>query len=186
MRLSRQDLKSISEAYHTGGSARDVLVGLLFAIAAFLTAYNGSSVIEMVLSKVASAAALGVSLFPCDCGTGQEIVPYVHYVSAAIMFIVLACFCVIFYRRAQAKGHREARWRSHLYAACGAVIIISMAVLAIDYFGGEPISSRIPRLIFYGERAGLVAFGASWLVASRAIPFITAPEERIKILPLEV
>ena len=27
MLLSRQDLKSISEAYHTGGSARDVLVG---------------------------------------------------------------------------------------------------------------------------------------------------------------
>ena len=138
----------------------------------------------MLLSKTAAGAALAVSLFPCECGTGNEIIPYVHYIAASIMFVVLACFCVIFFRTARAKGHREARWRSYLYAVCGATIILSIAVLAYDHFAGEPISSRIPRLIFYGERAGLVDFGVSWLVSSRALPFITAPEERVSIVPV--
>lgn len=184
--LSREALTSISAAYHTRGSARDVFVGLLFAISAFLTAYNGSSLTEMLLSKVAAAAALCVSVFPCECGTGTEIVPYVHYIAAAIMFVVLACFCVIFFRRARAKGHTEARWRSYLYAACGTIIVVSIALLAFDHFAGEPISSKVPRLVFYGERAGLVSFGVSWLVASRALPFITAPEERIPIIPVSL
>ena len=59
-----------------------------------------------------------------------------------------------------------------------------IAVLAIDHFAGEPIGSKIPRLTFYGEGAGLVAFGISLLVASRALPFITAPRERISMLPI--
>lgn len=182
--LSGEALASISEAYHTGGWARDFFVGLLFAISAFLSAYNGSSVLEMLLSKVAAAAALLVALFPCECGTGTELVPYLHYIAAAIMFVILACFCVIFYRRARAKGHREAVWRSYLYALCGVIIIIAMAVLAFDHIAGRPIGSKLTRLIFYGERAGLVAFGVSWLVASRALPLITAPSERISIVPI--
>jgi peptidoglycan biosynthesis protein MviN/MurJ (putative lipid II flippase) len=138
----------------------------------------------MLLSKVAALAALGVALFPCGCGTHEEIVPYVHYISAAAMFIVLACLCGIFFKRARLKGHREAKWRSYIYAVCGITIVIVIAVLAIDHFAGDPISSRIPRLTFYGERAGLVAFGISWLVASRALPFITAPRERVSVLPI--
>ncbi len=59
-----------------------------------------------------------------------------------------------------------------------------IAVLAIDHFAGEPIGSKVPGLTFYGERAGLVAFGISWLVASRVLPVITASGERISILPI--
>jgi len=182
--LSANSIQSISASYHVGGWARDFFVGFLFAISSFLFAYNGDSSPEMLLSKVAALAALGVALFPCGCGTHEEIIPYVHYISAAAMFIVLACLCGIFFNRARAKGHREAKWRSYIYAGCGITIVIVIAVLAIDHFAGDPISSKIPRLTFYGERAGLVAFGISWLVASRAIPFITAPTERVSVIPI--
>ena len=182
--FSSGPIQSISASYYEGGWARDFFVGFLFAISSFLFAYNGVSSFEMLLSKIAAVAALGVALFPCRCGEHDEAIPYVHYISATVMFIVLACLCGVFFKRARSKGHREARWRCYLYAVCGITIVIVIAVLAIDHFTGEPIGSKVPGLTFYGERAGLVAFGISWLVASRVLPVITASGERISILPI--
>ena len=182
--LSAHSIQSISASYWEGGWARDFFVGFLFAISSFLFAYNGFSLAEMLFSKVAAFAALGVALFPCGCGTHLEVVPYVHYISAATMFIVLACLCAIFFQRARAKGHREAKWRSYLYAICGVTIVMVILVMAFDYFGGDPISSKMPRLTFYGELAALMAFGISWLVVSGVLPVITAPKERVYIFPI--
>ena len=182
--FSSAPLESISASSHDGGWARDILVGFLFAISAFLLAYNGSSALEMVLSKFAAVAALGVAMFPCACGGRAEIIPYVHFISAAVMFLVLAALCAIFYRRARAKHRREANWRAWIYAGCGLVIVASVAVLAFDGLSGGVISANVKRLVFYGERAGLMAFGVSWLVASRALPFITAADERVTVLPI--
>jgi len=176
-------LESISESYHEGGWARDFFVGFLFAIGAFLLAYNGECTLEMVLAKVAALAALGVAIFPCQCGRNDEIIPYVHYVSAVVMFLVLACLCGVFYRRAHGKGHRQALWRAWIYATCGVAILGAVAVLVADAMSGGAISDKVHRLVFYGERVGLVAFGVSWLVASRVFPGITTPGERVSLLP---
>lgn len=182
--LADAPLESISESYHAGGWAHDIFVGFLFAIAAFLLAYNGESTLEALLSKAAALAALGVAMFPCRCGEREEILPYVHYICAAVMFLVLAVFCLIFAFRAQAKRHRRASVRAALYAVCCVVIVVAVAVLAYDGLTGGALSAKVPRLVFYGERAGLIAFGISWLVASRVLPGITAVGERIRILPL--
>ena len=183
--LSSHQIGSISDSYYAGDWARNVFIGCLFAISSFLFAYNGDSPAEMILSKIAAVAGLAVALFPCRCGEPSNIVTYVHFTSAAIMFAVLACLCVVFYRRARAKGHREAMWRSYIYAACAITIVLVIAVLGIDNFTGGHLGAKVPRLTFYGERTGLIAFGISWLVASRALPFITAPTERVSLLPLE-
>lgn len=182
--LSRDAIGSISASYYEGGWARDFFIGFLFAISSFLFAYNGDSAAEMILSKIAAVAGLCVALFPCHCGEPPGTVTYVHFTSAAIMFAVLACLCVIFYWRAKAKGHREAMWRSYIYAACAITLVSVIAVLGIDNFTGGHLGAKMPRLTFYGERAGLVAFGISWLVASRALPFITKPTERVSMLPV--
>ncbi len=182
--FSHDAIGSISAAYYEDGWARDFFIGFLFAISSFLFAYNGDGVTEMILSKIAALAALGVVLFPCRCGQPPNSTTYVHFTLAAIMFIVLAGLCSIFYKRAQAKGHRQAKWRSYIYGACAITIILVIAVLGIDNFTGQHLGSKLPRLTFYGERAGLIAFGISWLVASRAIPVITAPRERISLLPV--
>lgn len=182
--LSHDVIGSISAAYYEDGWARDFFIGFLFAISSFLFAYNGDSAAEMILSKIAAVAGLAVVLFPCHCGEPASTVTYVHFTSAAIMFAVLACLCVIFYRRAKAKGHREAIWRSYIYAACAATIVLVIVILGIDNFTGGHLGAKVPRLTFYGERAGLVAFGISWLVASRALPFITRPDERVSMLPI--
>lgn len=175
-------ITSISASYYEGGWSQSIFIGFLFAISAFLLAYNGQSSAEMVLSKVASAAALGVALYPCQCGDHSPPVPYIHGASAAVMFLILAYFCYGFYRRALAKGHREAKVRAMIYAACGIAIGLAIVVLAADNFSGGALSKVVSRLVFYGEATGLVAFGISWLTASRTLPLITRRDERFSLL----
>ena len=124
--FSTSPLESISASYHEGDWPRNIFVGFLYAIATFLLAYNGKSTLEMVLSKVAALAALGVAMFPCECGGYPEIIPRLHAISAAVMFLILTAFCAIFYLRARAKGHAEANRRAYIYAACGAAIVSSI------------------------------------------------------------
>jgi hypothetical protein len=142
-------------------------------VASFLVAYNGLAELEMWLAKVASLCALGVAMFPCGCEPiGKEIIPGVHVASAVVLFIVLGWFCVIFMRRARAKGHREARWRAAIYVLCtagfGAAVLLFVARLI----------TKQEVFVLWGESAGLVFFGVSWLTASRVLPGITQPWER--------
>lgn len=181
--FSPTPLESISASYHADGWSRDIFVGSLFAVFAFLLAYNGEDATEAVLSKVAAFAAIGVAMFPCRCGDRPEIIPYLHSIASIVMFLVLAGLCVVFYRRARGKQRREADWRAVIYAGCAAVILAAIAVLAYDGLTDGSIQARVPRLVFYGERAGLMAFAISWLVASRALPMITAADERVHMLP---
>src|SRR5258706_598202 len=76
--FAQSSITSISASYYEGGWSLNIFVGFLFAISAFLLAYNGQSTSEMVLSKVAGFAALGVAMFPCKCGDHPEIIPDVH------------------------------------------------------------------------------------------------------------
>lgn len=120
-RLSRNDqLRLLMEAALFRLNAR-------FAIAAFLLAYNGYSKREMVLSKLAAIAALGVAMFPCQCGDRTELVRH---------------------------------------------------VMAPDALTGHRIRNAVPRLTFFGETAALIAFGISWLTASRTLPVLTRKDER--------
>ena len=50
--FSETPLQSISASYHEDGWSRNIFVGFLFAISAFLFAYNGVSTREKVLSKM--------------------------------------------------------------------------------------------------------------------------------------
>jgi hypothetical protein len=171
-------ITSISASYYEGGWSQSIFVGFLFAIATFMLAYNGDSVAQMVLSKIAAIAALGIALFPCKCDAHAQLIPHVHGISAAVMFGVLAVFCYIWYRRALDKREPHAKRRAIIYALCGVAIVASILTLVFDNLSGGLISSRVARLTFYGERTGLVAFGVSWLAASHWLPVITSKTER--------
>ncbi|AXQ27861.1 hypothetical protein D0B54_03845 [Solimonas sp. K1W22B-7] len=184
MALAGKDLTSISASYHADDMARNVFVGFLFAISSFLLAYNGEHASEWFMSKIAALAALGVALCPCACGCRKEdLINTAHIASAAAMFLVLAGMCVVFYRRARAKQHRQANWRASIYAACGAIIIASIALIGLDAVLADKAANKDSALVLYCETAGLVAFGIAWMVASRTLPLITTPEERTSVLP---
>lgn len=176
-------LTSISASYYHGGWSQSIFIGFLFATAAFLLAYNGNSKGEMIASKIAAVAGLGVALFPCDCDGHQVLVPYVHAGSAAVMFLVLTYFCYCFLRRAWGKGHPQAKARAFIYATCGVVMILSLVALAFDHVAGGFLSRIDPWLTYHGEYASLTAFGVSWLTASRMLPVLTREDERISVLP---
>ena len=180
--FSNTAITSISASYYEGGWSQTIFIGFQFAIAAFLMAYNGLSKAEMVLSKIASLAALGVALFPCECGGHSVIAPHVHGISAAVMFIILAFFCREFYKRARAKGYKEAIRRARIYVICGVLIVASILALAFDHFTNGSLTKIFPRFVFYGEATGLIAFGISWLTASRTFPVITSKKERFHLL----
>lgn len=206
----KPDLLSISESYWRGGWAESVFVGVLFAIAAFLFAYNGESTLQMVASKVASIAAVCVALFPCDCdckltnmvgataiACTDAFVPiqYVHFIAAGVMFVVLAYFCYAFRARALKPKEgfdvvfSEAKFRAKIYLLCGiAIVAVIIAVSADSVLHAEPnvrgpIATTWPEFVFWAEATGLVAFGIAWLVASRTIPFITNEAERYSLSP---
>jgi hypothetical protein len=178
--LAGQSLDSISASYHANRWSRDVFVGSEFAIAAYLAAYNGEEFLEMVLSRVAAVAALGVALFPCKCGSHPEAVGNLHFYAAGAMFGVLAVFCGIFCVHAWKKRekYRRARGRAVFYAACGVAIIVSMAIPLVDHWTGDKLGEQFPRLVFWCEFAGLFAFGSSWLTASHVLPGVFRADER--------
>lgn len=183
--FSETEIQSISASYYEGDWARNIFVGFLFALAAFLIAYNGSSIVQMILSKVAALCAVGVAMFPCACGGYPEIIKGVHGASAAVMFLVLAFFCCVFFQRANAKDTYQAKARACIYAVCFVVIVLSIAMIALDHLLHGAIAMKINRLAFYGEAAGLISFGIAWLTASRALPLITSSAERVSLSPFK-
>ncbi len=180
--FAKTPITSISASYYEGGWSQSIFIGFLFAISALLLAYNGRSRAEMVTSKVAAIAGLGVALFPCGCGDHPVSVPYVHWACAAAMFLILAFFCYTFFQRARAKKHVQAAARATIYVACGIAIVLSIVALAIDGLSAGSLSATVPRFAFYSEATGLVVFGISWLTASRVLPFVTRKDERFSPL----
>jgi hypothetical protein len=181
--LAKTSLTSISASYWDEGPSHVIFIGFLFAIASFLLAYNGYSKREMIVSKVAAFAAVAIALFPCECDPpNRPPVPGVHFPAAATMFLILAFFCYLFYQCARAKGHSRADVRAAIYAICGVAIIVAIFALVIYAAKPDQLRPRFPRFVFYGEAAGLTAFGISWLVASRTLPVITKPDERFSPL----
>lgn len=174
------ELTSISYSYCTGGRARDVFIGSLFAIAAFMWAHNGKSYREKIMSKVASMAALGVALVPTACGNELPVSGHGwHLIFAATMFSILAWFCYSFFERSRKKKTVQAKFRSMIYAACGVGIMGAMAAIGLHVLGWFAPSST--RVVFYGEETGLILFGISWLTASHVLPLLNSETERFKL-----
>jgi hypothetical protein len=176
--FSHGTILSISQSHCHGGWARDFFVGTMFAIAAFMAAYNGFSRAEMWVAKVTALAAVGVAWFPTQCPTQDEIIPGAHVISAVVMFAMLAALCRIFYLRARSHGLPRANRRAVIYAVCGIAILAAMSLVALDHLLGNPIKSVVPRLELYCQQVALVSFGVAWLAASHVVPWLTAPEER--------
>ena len=131
--LANDSILSISEAYKYGGWSRDVLVGAMFAVAAFMFAYNGYRPLERVLTKATAVAALGVALFPGEVEPPGSLTQTVHTIASLVMFSTLAGLCWIFYLRAKRKHLMRANRRAVLYVICGWVMLASMLVVVVDH-----------------------------------------------------
>lgn len=175
--ISSDRLTSISASYET--EARDVFVGLLFVLGAFLLVYKGHTQTENWMANLGGLAAVAAALFPtaCDlCPKGPAF--YIHAVAGNVLFGVVAYFCLGPFRRAaKSKPWIKARRRATFYTICGCAII---ACLAISLAIGLAMPAELKKNLtptFWAEFVMLWIFSAVWIVASKWIPWFTDGEQ---------
>lgn len=155
----------------------NVLVGSLCAIAAFLVSSRGYDLADEVTGYVAGISSFGVALIPSLNPRGgpytqlQLQTALVHSAFAGVMFLALAYFCMVLFRKTS-PGRRITRRKLHrnrIYFACGVVILLcdaGMAILAIPAVAQRFWHDR-PLLMF--ETLALIAFGIAWLTKGNGI-----------------
>jgi len=179
--LSSSSLSSISASYYT--EARDVFVGMLFIVSAFLWAYNGHSSREALASKAASLAGILVAIFPTtcdDCVTNTKSI--IHYVAAVILFAILAYFCLGPFRK-KIKGEKGKKGRrSTIYFICGWVIIICMLSVLVAKFTLTDEIMNAWSVTFWAEAIALGAFGIAWIVAGKYLGLLVDKDEALQLI----
>lgn len=158
---------SISGYYYTG--TRNVFVGSLCAISMFMLCCRGYDRKDEVAGIMSAVCAIGVAFCPTApyCPTRhEEIVGWIHYSFAGVLFSILAYFCLVLFKMSAANRHltRQKLQRNRVYTACGLAIIGSMVSLALLDKG-----LHVHRLfgavgtVFCFESTSLFAFGVAWL-----------------------
>ncbi len=159
-------LDSISAYY--GTMMRDVLVGVLFAVGWFLFAYHPYGREDDVAGYLGCAFALGVALFPTT--SPHPAVRIVHGASAFALFLVLAYFSLVLFRRSDKKKLPDPkRKRNIVYTTCGITILACIALIAVDklLLAGTFVDAANP--VFWLESLALWAFGLSWFVKGETL-----------------
>ena len=152
---------SLSAYYYSG--ARELFVGLIWAISVFLITYKTLEwTREALLSTVAGLAAIVVAVFPTarpgdgfpltplQEWLGESVVEKIHFGAAAVFILALAWISSYFAR------YRNRRHRLHW--ACAGVIALAAGLALIAAFTGDPDKG-----ILIAEWAAIWAFAASWL-----------------------
>lgn len=178
---------SISDYYHTGMG--DVFVGIIVAIGLFLASYTGYQntdetddppISDNAAGNIACVCAVGLALFPTtpdnippviELGEFAETTGVVHFIFAAIFFLLLAYFSFFLFTRTH--PHRtptpQKLARNRIYKICG-VIIFAAIILIAAAFLGLPESTRDElKPVFWLEAAAVVAFGFSWLIKGETL-----------------
>jgi hypothetical protein len=153
----------------------DVFVGSLCAIGVFLLSYRGYDARDSIAAKIACASAVGVALFPTASGPAppphEALVSKVHHGFAACLFLTLAYFSLVLFRKTDdplgPRGRK--RTRNAVYMACGVTILACMALIVVAFLlpAASPILKAKPVLLL--ESAAVVAFGISWITKGEAI-----------------
>jgi len=165
-------LDSIS-SYYWSDAMRDVLVGSLCAIGVFLGSYRGEKRWDNLAGNFACAFAVGVAVFPCSKPMEPRTASnYVHYGSAAGLFLMLAYYC-LFSFTGQDPGTiptEKKPIRNGVYRTCGGVILV--CIIAIAAVGLLPPENPIKNLVFWLEATAIWAFGWSWYIKGKGLGVI--------------
>lgn len=166
--VEQEFLDSISGYYYS--PMRDVFVGSMCAVGAFLLSYRGYDRLDDITSAAAGVAAVGVALFPTtpkDSHTPfQGVIGVVHLVFAAVFFLALAYFCLVLFTKSD-KEHPTPRklQRNRVYVVSGWVILGCLALIVVVNL----LPHTELHLALWLESAAILAFGLAWLTKGEAI-----------------
>lgn len=164
---------SISDYYYS--AMGDVFVGSLCAIGVFLLTYRGLERRDDIAGNLACVFAIGVAVFPTaqsETPVGVErLVGMAHYISAALMFMILAYFCLVLFVKTDPNKPMtpEKQMRNRVYRGCGGVILACIAAIGIVKLALPPALIAPYDPVFWLESIAVVAFGFSWLVKGETI-----------------
>jgi hypothetical protein len=181
---------SISAYFHTG--MREVFVGSLCAVAVFLLCYRGYERWDVVSSNVAGAALLLVAICPtpepsferaAGPGTVDSVtlfsdalnpdpayVGVVHFVAAALFFVVLALMSLFLFTRSGARVMTpRKRLRNRVYVACGVIILACIVTIGVSKLPSSDGWAAGTSIVFWCEAVAVMAFGLSWLTKAELL-----------------
>lgn len=177
---------SISAYYHYSaaggpqygaGTMRDVFVGVLWAIGAFLFFYKGYSWQENWALNVAGLAAVLIAMFPMDWPPDPSAEPtlaaIVHQTSAVLFFLATAYVCLFRSGDTLELMNDEALKRKFKrgYAVLGVLMVLIPLTVVLLHFMLPGPADRSPVVLMI-EVAGIYVFSAFWLVKSREIAIL--------------
>ncbi|MGW8247638.1 MAG: hypothetical protein ACWGOV_05950 [Acidiferrobacterales bacterium] len=169
-------LNSISAAYYS--EAKYIYIGTLILVAVFLLAYSGHSVAESRVSRIASVTAVLTLLFPAACtNCSENFSSRIHFISSAILFLILAYFCLVPFQKGTRGAPGKRARRSLIYRICGWTMLGCIAGLFFANIFLTVSTINKFRLTYYGQAISLIAFGIAWMVSSKMSRFIADEDE---------
>lgn len=180
--LTSSELRSsISGYYYTG--MRDVFVGILITLGAFMLTYKGYEdrsfkkrdgsmgrrlLSDRTASAISGVCAVFVALFPTDELTSTT-TGAIHLTSACCLFLTFAYMSIKLFTISTAEQLTpRKRIRNRVYITCGWIIVVCIGTIAIYKATGSHTLDDL-QLVFWMEAGSLVAFGFSWLTKGEAI-----------------
>jgi hypothetical protein len=163
-------LRDSISAYY-GTVMRDVLVGVLCAIACFLFQYRGypDTRSDDIAANIAAGGALLVAL--CPSTTDSRALDVLHVLGASTLFLILAWFAFFQFTRTspgKTPGPLKRR-RNALYRTCGAIIVGCIVGEVIYTVLPENPTAQKLGVLFWLESLSLLAFGISWGVKGETL-----------------
>ena len=161
--------RSLSDYYYT--PMRNLYVGSLCAIAAFLACARGYDLRDEITGYLAGAVTFGVACCPTFNPRGVNYTQldfafgFIHTVLAALMYLLLSYICMFLFRKSSPEKPltRRKRNRNRIYQTAGLIMIACMMAMT-----GLTIRSVVERRhpspwLFWCESLALFAFGIAWL-----------------------
>ena len=173
-------LSSISASYWADGTTRDVFVGTLFAVAAFLFAYRGNSDSEKYLSPIASFCAILVATFPTTAdGCDPNLASYVHQISAVALFMILAFIAYSPFRKdLKGKGGKR-QFRSGVYLMTSTLILLCILAGLIAGFLDSLSDFKEKHHLLGRGPVALCAFGSAWIISGKFTRLLVDGDEEV-------
>src|SRR5262245_4945448 len=173
---------SISAYYYT--RMGNVFVGSLCALAVFFLSYNYKPLpgfgLDHLLARFASAAAVGVALFPTTSDAahatgGEKFVSGVHLACACTLFLLLAFFSLFLFTKSDESKPMsdQKRRRNIVYRTCGLIITAAIVLVVVSNLVKPPSSLHS---LFWLETTAVIAFGVSWLVKGGFLGILADPK----------
>lgn len=163
---------SISATYYYAPTVAPFMM-ILGSAGLALMCYNGYNRFDDIINTITGLLAWCICLFPCynyryeKVGTFQipvETSMWIHNISAALFFILLAYNCLFLFTKSSGKMTRNKKIRNVIYRICGIGMIL--ALVAIFFV------SSIYSGTWWVEMIALFFFGIAFLTKADIFPFL--------------